>query len=138
MKRYEIIDHTADVGLRAFGENLKELFKNFAVGMFEIITDLKDVKPKISLTIEVGAVTQEELLIDWLRELLYQYNVQEILFKSFEIEKMTGNRINAKVWGEKFDSRRHNLKTEIKAVTYHGLKIQKAEDHWQGEVIFDI
>lgn len=138
MKKYEIIDHTADVGLRAFGGDLKELFKNFALGMFGIITNLDDIKPKTSLTIEAGAVTQEELLVDWLRELLYQYNTQEILFKNFEIEKMTDNRISAKAWGEKFDCRRHNLKTEIKAVTYHGLKIEKVQDHWQGEVIFDI
>ena len=138
MKKYEIIDHTADIGLRAFGKDLGELFENSASGMFEIIADLKNVKPKTHLTIEVGALNREELLVNWLRELLYQYNTQEILFKKFEIEKITDNRINAKAWGEKLDSQRHNLKTEIKAVTYYDLKIKKEEEGWSSQVIFDI
>lgn len=138
MKQYEIIDHTADIGLRVFGRDLKELFKNSALGMFELIADLKNVKPKTSLGIEVDAVNREELLINWLRELLYQYNTQEILFEKFEIEKITDNRINAKVWGEKFDNQRHNLKTEIKAVTYHELKIEKKTEGWSSQIIFDV
>ncbi len=138
MKKYEIIDHTADIGLRVYGKDLKELFKNSALGMFEIITDLKNVKPQTSLTIELGAVNREELLINWLRELLYQYNTQEILFKEFEIEKITDNRINAKARGEILNSKRHNLKMEIKAVTYHELKIEKEEEGWSSRIIFDI
>ena len=124
--------------MRAYGGDLKELFKNSALGMFEIIADLEDVKPETSLTIAVGAITREELLIEWLRELLYQYNTQEILFKNFEIEKITDNRINAKAWGEKFNHQRHNLKMEIKAVTYHKLRVEKVKDYWLGEVIFDV
>jgi SHS2 domain-containing protein len=138
MKKYEIIDHTADIGLKAYGRNLGELFKNSALGMFEIIADLKDVKPETPLTIELGAVTREELLVNWLRELLYQYNTQEILFKNFEIEKITDNRISAKAWGQAFNRQKHNLKMEIKAVTYYELKIEKEKEGWMSQVIFDV
>lgn len=138
MKKYEIIDHTADIGIKAYGESLKELFKNSALGMFEIIADLKLVKPNEALEVEVGAVSREELLVNWLRELLYQYNTQEIIFKDFEIDKITEHRINAKVKGEAYNSKKHNIKTEIKAVTYHQLKIEKTQSGWISEVIFDV
>ena len=138
MKRYEVIDHTADVGLRAYGKDIKELFANAAYGMFNILADLKNVHPKRSLKIKVEAPNIEELFLSWLSELLYQYETREIIFKEFLIDKLSENSISARAQGEKLDLRKHRLKAEIKAVTYHELKVQKIKNHWQGEVIFDI
>ena len=138
MKRYEIIEHTADIGLRAYGKDLKELFTNAAYGMFKIMADLKNVRPKESLIIEQKAPNIEELFLLWLSELLYQYNSKKIIFKEFLIDKLTENLITAKVQGEKLDFKRHRVKTEIKAVTYHQLKVQRVKNHWQAEVIFDV
>jgi len=138
MKKYEIIDHTADIGLRAYGEDLKTLFANAASGMFSILADLKNVHPKRSLKIKVEAPNVEELFLSWLSELLYQYETKRIVFKEFLIDNLSQNSISATAQGEKLNLARHQLKTEIKAVTYHELKVQKIKDYWQGEVIFDI
>ncbi len=138
MKRYEIIDHTADIGIKAYGEDLKELFANAAYGMFDILADLKNVRLKESLDIKVEAPNVEELFLSWLSELLYQYNSKKIIFKEFLFDKLTQKEISARAQGEKWDLKRHRLKTEIKAVTYHELKVQKIKDTWQGEVIFDV
>ena len=138
MKKYEIIDHTADIGLRCWGGDLKELFANAAYGMFEIMADLQDVQPKESVKIELKAPNLEELFLSWRSELLYQYNSKEIVFKQPLIKKISENLINAQVQGEKLDLQRHKLKTEIKAVTYHKLSVQKLKQNWQGEVIFDV
>ncbi len=138
MKRYEIIDHTADIGLRAYGRDLNQLFINAAYGMFEIMADLKNVRPKESLKIKQEAPNIEELFLLWLSELLYQSNSKKIIFKEFLIDKLTENSISAKAQGEKLDFKRHRLKTEIKAVTYHQLKVEKVKDYWQAEVIFDV
>ncbi|MBN2097782.1 MAG: archease [Candidatus Omnitrophica bacterium] len=138
MKPYEIIDHTADIGLRAYGKDLNELFVNAAVGCFELIADLRNVRVQKSLKIEVEAPDLEELFLSWLRELLYQYTSKRIIFKQFLIEKLTENLVLAQARGEPLDLTRHRLKTEIKAVTYHALKVEKVKDIWQAEAIFDV
>ena len=138
MKRYEIIDHTADIGLRAYGKDLKQLFTNAACGMFGILADLKNVRPKESLEIKLKAPNIEELFLSWLGELLYQYNSKGIIFKEVLIDKLNERSVSAQARGEKLDLKRHRLKTEIKAATYHELKVQKVKDTWQGEVIFDV
>ena len=138
MKRYEIIDHTADIGLRAYGKDLKQLFTNAACGMFGILADLKNVRPKESLEIKLKAPNIEELFLSWLSELLYQHNSKGIIFKEFLIDKLDERSISAQARGERLDLKRHRLKTEIKAATYHELKVQKVKDIWQAEVIFDV
>lgn len=138
MKRYELIDHTADIGLRAYGKDLKQLFANAAYGMFEILADLKNVRAKETQKIEMKAPNIEELFLSWLSELLYQYNSKELIFKEFLIDKLDERSISAQARGEGLDLKRHRLKTEIKAVTYHELKVRKVKDIWQAEVIFDV
>ena len=137
-KKYEIIEHTADIGIRAFGGDLRELFVNSAQGMFAIIADLDKVEVKKSLKIECKAESAEELLVSWLGELLYHFNVDEILGKEFTIIKLDNNYLEGEIGGDKFDSTKHSLKNEIKGVTYHNLKIEKKDDLWQVEVIFDV
>jgi SHS2 domain-containing protein len=138
MKRYEIIEHTADIGLRAGGEDLKQLFINAACGMFDILADLKNVRTKDSLKIKLKAPDIEELFLSWLSELLYQHNSKGIIFKEFLIDELTEKSISARARGEKIKTNRHRLKAEIKAVTYHELKVRKIKDNWQAEVIFDV
>lgn len=138
MKRYELIDHTADIGLRAYGKDIKELFTNAAIGCFAILADLKNVRANERLAIKLEAPNLEELFLSWLSELLYQHNAKKIIFKEFAIDTLTENLLTAVVRGERLDLKRHQLKTEIKAVTYHQLKVQKVKEHWQAEVIFDV
>jgi len=135
---YEFINHTADLGIRVRGLSLKELFENAARAMFDLIVDLDTVKTRNQMAIEIRGEQREELLADWLRDLLYRYNGDKYLLKEFKIEKISPRGLKARVRGEKLDMSRHNLKREIKAVTYHGLEIRKLNRQWQAQIIFDI
>ncbi|MBA7700314.1 Protein archease [subsurface metagenome] len=138
MAKYEFINHTADLGIRVRGLSLKELFENAARAMFDLIVDLDTVETRDQMAIEIKGGELEELLADWLRDLLYRYNGDKYLLKEFKIEKISPRGLKARVRGEKLDMSRHTLKREIKAVTYHGLEIRKLNHEWQAQIIFDI
>ncbi len=137
MKKYDIIEHTADIGIKAYGKNLSECFENAAVGMFDIISDTKKVKPVGEYEISLKSDTVEELLVDWLSKLLTVSDINNILFGKFDVsvdeEKC---ELNANVYGENFASERHTAGKEIKAVTYHILEVNKEKGYVQ--VLFDI
>ena len=137
-KKYEFINHTADVGIKVWGESLESLFENTAYSMFDILTELDEVKVKESLGVEIEGKRTDELLADWLRNLLYKFNGEGYLLREFNIEEISKKGLKAKVRGEKLDLSRHTLKTEIKAVTYHGLEVKKTGPGWEAQVIFDI
>ncbi len=136
--KYEIIDHTADVGIRAFGKDVNELFENTAYGMFEIIASLENVRNELETEIEIKDDSLDNMLHDFLSELLFKYEVEKILFGKFIVKSLDKKGLKGTALGEKIDLNRHHIKTEIKAVTYHQLKVKKEENHWIAEVIFDI
>jgi SHS2 domain-containing protein len=138
MKKYEFINHTADLGIRVWGESIKELFKNAAYSMFDTIADLNRVKLKKTMKVEIEKEELDELLADWLRNLLYKFNGDRYLLKEFKVETIDTQGLKAKVKGEKLDLSRHHLKREIKAVTYHGLEVKKADRGWEAQIIFDV
>lgn len=138
MKNFEIIDHTADVGILAYGESLEEVFANAACGMTSIIADVETVNEAVKRDISADALDQDELLVTWLNELLYLFDAEFLLFSRFEIHQLTKQYIRASAYGEKVDPQRHNLKTHVKSATYHLLKLEEKEDGFQAQVIFDI
>ena len=135
---FRILDHTADVGLQAHGADLAELFANAARGMFSIVVSLETVQPTEQLQLELTADTLEDLLVNWLSELLYLFSAQQILFCRFEITEIDNRHLLAKAFGETLDQSRHDLQAEIKAVTYHDLEVQKLEHGWIARVLFDV
>ena len=137
MARFELFDHTADVGIVAHGSNLEEAYANAAYGMFSLIADLKEVHENIQRDIDVQSLDQESLVVAWLNELLYIFDVEHIIFSRFEIIELSESRLRAKAYGEKIDVSRHQLKTEVKAATYHSLKLEK-ENGFKIQVILDI
>ncbi len=139
MKRpYEWIEHTADVGVRVFGDDLKGLFSHAASAFFEIITDLNTIDAKETHIIEIEGEDLEDLLINWLNELLFLFETKGLVFKEFEIEEIKKDHLRARIRGEFFDLKKHPLKTCIKAVTYHQLRVEKIKEHWEAQIIFDI
>ena len=136
--RFEVFDHTADVGIIAYGEDLKEAFANAAYGMFSQIADLRKIKGQISEEIDVQSSDQEALLVDWLNELLYISDVEHIIFSKFEITELDKTSLQARVYGEKIDLSRHQLKTSVKAATYHMLKIETRDKGAKVQFILDI
>ena len=137
MIRFEVIDHTADVGIVAYGGNLGEAFANAAYGMFSLIAELDGVTENLCREIALQAPDQEVLLVDWLNELLYLFDVDHVIFSRFEISDLNQNQLRAKAYGEKIDTSRHQLKTEVKAATYHSLKIEE-NNGFRVQVILDI
>lgn len=133
--RYEEIDHTADVGIRAFGTNLAELFVNAAEGMFSLVANLDAVRPVGEVEIRLRADDIPTLLLRWLSELLYLHETQHFLFSSFDVS-VSDTTLRALARGETIDKTRHELKLAIKAVTRHRLAVD--EQKGVAEVIFDI
>jgi len=138
MKKYEFINHTADLGIRVWGESIQELFKNAAYSMFDIMADLNRVELKKTMKVHIEKEELDELLADWLRNLLYKFNGDRYLLKEFKVETIDTQGLKAKVKGEKMDLSRHHLKREIKAVTYHGLEVKKIDRGWEARIIFDV
>lgn len=136
MKRYKLIEHTADIGLIAYGSTLAEAFGNAAYGMFSIIAELETVTESQSRQLEVNNNDLEGLLFEWLNRLLYYFDVETLLFKRFEINTLSENRLKAICYGEQYDPSRHQLKTGVKSATYHMLKVDRQKNEVQ--VILDI
>jgi len=134
---FEIIDHTADVAIAAYGTDLKKAFANAALGMFSIMTDIDKVNESVIRDVEVTAEDMKDLLVSWLNELLFICEVERILFKRFDISELNETRMLAKCYGEKINLKRHKIKAEIKAATYHMLKIEEGKCV-RVQVLFDI
>ena len=139
MEPYEIIEHTADIGIKATGRTLEELFEHMAQGMFSLIVPPEEIHPQVTLSIEASAEGKERLLVAWLRELLYLFDTQRIVGKSFKVQHLDSHQIRGTVSGEKLDLTRHSVDKEVKAVTYCDLSlVQGSEGGWSAQVIFDI
>ena len=138
MKKYENFDHTADLGIRIFGRTYEELMTNAAYALFDLLTDLDRVQETFSYTLHVEAAEREDLLIRWLSELLFLCESRGYLFKRFQFSHLDQTSLQAVAHGETFDCSRHELKTEIKAVTYHQAAVREKDGAWEGRVIFDI
>ena len=140
-KNYELIEHTADIGIRVKGKELKELLKNAAVAMFDLIAEKKPQATNHKsgakkIIVKQKADNLDELFINWLNELLSLSATKEIIFEDFKVNKLEENKLQASVSGS--DIKNYKVNTEIKAATYHQLKIEQINGDWQAEVIFDV
>ena len=137
VKDFEIMEHTSDTGIIAYGHDLRQAFVNTARGMFSLITDLATVSEILKRDIELSAPDRESLLVAWLNELVYLFDSENILFKRFDITELNGNRLKARVYGEKVNMAKHELQTGIKAATYHMLRVFK-DNGYKVQVLFDV
>jgi len=138
MKAYTLIDHTADVGIKAYGKSLSEAFQNAAKGMFDIITDKSEIENIGQYNIKLEADDLEQLLVDWLSELLYIHSTKNIVFGFFKVDLDEKKKtLSATIFGEKLDMGKHKIGSEIKAVTYHMLEVKKRKPFYV-QVLFDI
>ncbi len=125
---FELIDHTADIGIQAEGEDLEEAFEEAGRAMFSIITDLEGIDQEESYDIEVTGTENESLLVNFLSELIYIFEVERLLFSDFEleIEENKGLKLTGKGKGERIDLDKHELDTAVKAVSYHEIMVDPA------------
>jgi SHS2 domain-containing protein len=137
-KKYEYIDHTGDLGFKAYGTTREALFSHAAEAFFQAIISLETIQQKEERLIEVGAAALDELMVGWLSELLFLFDTEHLLLRRFEITNMKDCGLKARVRGEVMDPTRHEIKTGIKAVTYHQLYVKQRGGIWEAQVILDI
>lgn len=135
---YEVFDHTADVGLHAYGQTLPELFTNAAAGMESLMVLPEQVELRTSREVSVEGHDLISLLVSWLNELIFLFDTEYLLLNQFEITNFTGTHLAATVTGEPYDSMRHDLSSAIKAVTWHEASVNPTAEGYQARIIFDI
>jgi len=131
---------SADAAFEATGMTLEELFSDAAIATFEVMADTTTVKPLLIHEIELENESVDGLLIDWLSELVFLKDTENILFSEFDINirKNDVYILKAEALGEKIDREKHNLRSDVKAVTYHMFEVTKKGDHWTARVVLDI
>src|SRR4030042_4165199 len=112
-KDFEILDHTADVGITAYGADMKRAFAQAARGLFSLITELDDVDEILHQDIELTAADEESLLVEWLNELIYRFDAEGIIFKRFDILRLDSTRLKSRVYGEKVNKSKHRLQIGV-------------------------
>jgi SHS2 domain-containing protein len=135
---YELFEHTADLGLRVRAADLNTLFAEAAECLFSaVLEDIGSVRPENAITVEIAGTDREFLLFDWLRDLLLRFDADHMVFGKFAVN-VRDDGLTGTAWGEAVDASRHLLAHEVKAITYHALKVEKTADGWLAEVIVDI
>jgi len=134
---FQLFEHTADIGVEAYGSTLEEAFEEVAKGMFSIITNGSKIDSKEKRTIRLPVDSDmEQLVVDWLSELLYINDVEGLVFGEFKVK--INDELVGEAWGEKYDRKKHGYGVEIKAVTYHMLQIKRNKKGFHIRVLFDI
>lgn len=139
---FRMLEHTADLRVRIYGRNLPDLFRNALRALADILTDSKKIRTKSCRKIRISADEPVLLLVHLLREALFLFDTRRFLPRRLQFERrpnlLKDKVLEAELWGEMFHPKRHSLKTEVKAVTYHGLKVVKQKGRWTAEVVFDV
>ena len=135
---YELVDHTADIGVRARGHTREEVYELAAEAMFSLICDPMTIAQTETVLVEVEAAQPDLLLAAWLNELLYRFEATRILFESFEVTALSDTRLQARVGGEPLDPARHAVCGGVKAATLHQLSLEPCEGGWEGFVLLDV
>jgi len=137
-EHYQIKEHNGDLAILVLGRDLGEVFAHAGLALFDLMTDLNRIESRQEERIDIEAQDIEQLMINWLGELLYLFDTQGLLFNSLEVEEIAQDHLKATGRGERYDPDRHVIQTVIKAATYHHLKIGEEGGQWQASIIFDL
>jgi len=138
MENFRFIDHTGDLGVEVFGENLSALFQHAGEAFTEIITDAETIVTRESIPVSLKAEQIEDLLVRWLNEFVFLFDTKGLLFRVFNIASIDDRHIEATVQGEPYDERRHPIKTTVKSATYHQLEVVREGEIWKARIILDL
>lgn len=141
-KKFEFLEHMADAYVAAYGKDLAEAFESAALAMFDVMTEVEKVKAEVEDCVEVKAEDEYALLYSWLEDLIAKSDINGMLYSRFKVSKIDetsdGLRLQAKIWGEKFNPEKHPQKVGVKAVTYHRMEILKELNKVTLKFILDI
>ncbi|MGH7768359.1 MAG: archease [Candidatus Binatia bacterium] len=137
-KKYRTIKRSSDLAVKIFGKSRAELFANSGFALFDLLTHIDRVETGEQLTLEVEGTDPDDLMVNWLRELLYLYQRSGYLLKEFVVKEVKDNYIRGEVSGEKFDPDRHEIQREISAVVSHQSRMEKTGDQWTAQVVLEL
>jgi len=135
---FEIIEHPADVGFAAYGRTLEDVFVNAAAAMMSLACEPAGIEEREQREIEAAGTDNESLLFAWLAEILALADAEKMFFRRAQIAELGRGRVRGRVYGEKYDKRRHRAGTYLKAVTYHNLRVEPVDDGWRAQVYLDV
>lgn len=135
---FEFLDHTADIGVVIHGRDASDLFATAGVVLGELIYEPAQVDEVRTRSVALDAASLEELMVRWLNELLYLFEVERLAWKGVEVEVSRDNRLSAILHGEEYQAGKHTLKTGLKAATYHQLEIQSEPGRHRAQIVFDV
>ncbi len=141
MKKFEWVEHPSDIGFRAYGKDLAEAFENAALALFEVMVDTGKVEPREKVKVELEAEDEGALLYDWLDRMLYFRDARNMVMSKFKVgisKTKDGLKLNAQVWGERFDPAKHPERTAVKAMTYHMMEIKREKNRCSVQAVVDI
>jgi SHS2 domain-containing protein len=137
-KKYRVTTRQSELAVKVMGDSQADLFANSALALFDVMTDIEKVETKERLPLEVEGTDRDDLMVNWMRELLYLYQTSGFLLKEFQIREVTDTLVKAEVCGEKIDPDRHDIKKEIAAVAYNQSRMHKTGDQWTAQLIFEL
>jgi SHS2 domain-containing protein len=136
--QFEILEHPSDLGIEAHGNSMQELFQNAAHGFMSVVAGTSKIESRQNRSIELHATDRENLLVRWLTEILFLYDAEKFLTADVKFEILTDILLKANLFGEPYDASKHELKLDVKAITYHQLKIEDHDGDWIARVFVDI
>jgi SHS2 domain-containing protein len=137
-KKYRLTTRQSELAVKVVGSSQADLFANSAYALFDVMTDVEKIEIKDRLPLEVEGVDRDDLMVNWMRELLYLYQGSGYLLKEFQIHEVKDTMVKADVCGEKIDPDRHEIKKEIGAVAYHQSRMAKTGNQWTAQLILEV
>jgi SHS2 domain-containing protein len=138
MEPFRILEHPADIGFEAFGATCQDAFANAARALFHLMVDLNSVELRTGVAVQLEGADRPSLLVNWLSELLYLHDTDGWLFSEFAVERLDDHSLVAEAQGERYDRARHRVRLQVKAITYHQLRLEQTAEGWRAVVYVDI
>jgi len=135
---FEILEHPSDLGIEAYGVTMAETFRNAARGLMSVIAGTSVIEPEEERSISIIGLDRENLFVRWLTEILFLYDAEKFLTTDVTFAIINDTSLHATILGQKYDAKIHELKLDVKAITYHKLKIENIENNWTARVFVDI
>lgn len=137
-KNYRLNKHQSEIAVRVIGNSQADLFINSAFALFDVMVDIQAIENKERLPLEVEGTDRDDLMVNWVRELLYLYHSSGYLLREFQVREVKDTIVRAEVCGEKIDPDRHEIKQEIASIAFHNSRMEKTGNQWTAHLIFEI
>ncbi len=137
-KKYRLMTRQSALAVKVVGNSQADLFANSAFALFDVMTDVEKIEIKERLPLEVEGADRDDLMVNWMRELLYLYQGSGYLLREFQVREVTDTLVKADVCGEKIDPDRHEIKKEVAAVAYHQSRMEKTGNQWTAQLVFEV